>query len=71
MDVLDKIKTLGIKRIFYPHYCPDIYPIELVFNRMKQNIEYKDRSSVKELEATITKNYASLTPEDIEKLYQH
>ena len=35
---------------------------------MKQNIEYKDRSSVKELEANITINFAFLTPEDIEKL---
>ena len=66
--VLDKIRTLGIKRIFHPPYSPDLNPIELVFNRMKQNIEYRDRSSVKELEATIARNYASLTPEDIEKL---
>ena len=66
--VLDKIRTLGIKRIFHPPYSPDLNPIELGFNRMKQNIEYKDCLSVKELEATIARNYASLTPEDIEKL---
>ena len=69
--VLDKIRVLGIQRIFHPPYSPDLNPIEMVFNRMKQNIEYKDRSSIKELEATIARNYSAFTPNDIENLYLH
>jgi len=72
---LSTIKELmtskNIEPEYLPPYTPELNPVELCFNFLRQNTEKKKPRTFEELEASIDKAIKMLEQHDLTKYFRH
>ncbi|CAG8597910.1 9170_t:CDS:10 [Ambispora gerdemannii] len=69
--IKELLESKNIEPEYLPPYTPELNPVELCFNFLRQNTEKKKPRTFEELEASIDKAIKMLEQKDLTKYFQH
>ncbi|OJH35161.1 hypothetical protein BON30_11340 [Cystobacter ferrugineus] len=69
--ILERIRAAGAHVLFLPPYSPDLNPIELLWNKLKELLKSMEARTLQALDDAIARAMDLITCEDIDGWFRH
>ena len=70
-SIKELLESKNIEAVYLPPYTPELNPVELVFNVVKQQVEKHQPETYEELESAVKKVLNTLHEKDMTRYFSH